>query len=94
MNKLTAVTGATAIVLLLSLAWLWHGPVAAQEKPARPVPTWEYKQVNVLPAGVSDMEARLNQLGSEGWELGATVAPVARGTDESTVSFILKRPKR
>ena len=38
--------------------------------------------------------ARLNKLGSEEWELCTTVVPVGRGTDEFTVAFIFKRPKR
>jgi hypothetical protein len=94
MKKLPLVGAAMVAVLILSAAWLSRGPVAAQEKPAQPLQKWEYKQVNVLPAGVSEMEARLNKLGSEGWELCTTVVPVGRGTDEFTVSFIFKRPKR
>jgi hypothetical protein len=83
-----------AMVLILSVTWLARGLVAAQEKPAQPLQMWEYKQVNVLPAGVSQMEAQLNKLGSEGWELCATVVPVGRGTDELAISFIFKHAKR
>jgi hypothetical protein len=83
-----------AVALILTVAWVSRGPVAAQEKPVQPLQKWEYKEVNVLPAGVSQMEARLNQLGSDGWELCATVVPVGRATDELAVSFMFKRPKR
>ena len=93
--KRVSVLGATiAVGLVLTMAWVSRGPLAAQEKPAQSLQRWEYKQVNVPPAGVSQMEARLNQLGSDGWELCATAAPVGRATDEFTVSFIFKRPKR
>jgi hypothetical protein len=94
MKRVTLLGGAIAVVLVLSLAWVARGPVAAQEPPAQPLQKWEYKQLNVLPAGVSAMEVELNKLGSEGWDLCATVVPVGRGTDEFAVSFILKRSKR
>jgi hypothetical protein len=40
------------------------------------------------------MEARLNDLGAEGWELCGTVAPFRRADEEYIVSVIFKRPKR
>jgi hypothetical protein len=93
--KRVSVLGATiAVGLVLTMAWVSRGPVAAQEKPAQPLQKWEYKQVNVPPAGVSQMEARLNQLGSDGWEFCGTVVPVGRPMDEFTVSVVFKRPKR
>jgi hypothetical protein len=94
MRRFLVVCGAMTVALVLSVAWLTRGSVAAQEKPAQLVQRWEYKQVNVLPAGVSQMEARLNAMGSERWELCATVVPLGRGTDEFAVSFIFKRPRR
>lgn len=94
MKRVAIIGGALAVVLVLSVPWFSRGPDAAQEKLAQPVQKWEYKQINVPPAGVSQMESRLNELGSEGWELSATVAPVRRGTDEFTVAFIFKRLKR
>jgi len=93
MKRFPVVGWAIAGALVLTMAWASRGPVAAQERPAQPQ-KWEYKQVNVPPAGVSQMEARLNQLGSDGWELCTTAAPVGRATDEFTVSFFFKRPKR
>jgi hypothetical protein len=78
MKRVPVVVGAMAVGLVLAMAWVSRGPAAAQERPVQPLQRWEYKQVNVPPAGVSQMEARLNQLGSDGWELCATAAPVAR----------------
>jgi hypothetical protein len=94
MRRLHLVGAATGCFLILFVASLSRGPVAAQEKPAPPLQKWEYKVVNVAPVAVSQTEASLNKLGSEGWELCATVVPTARGTDEFLVSFIFKRPKR
>ena len=83
-----------AVVLILSVAWFSRGPVAGQERPAQPLLKWEYKLVKVAPTAVSDMEAGLNKLGPEGWELCATVVPFRRADEEYLVSFIFKRPKR
>jgi hypothetical protein len=94
MKRVPALGFAMAIALVLTMAWASRAPVAAQERPAQPLQKWEYKQINVPAAGVSQMEARLNQLGSDGWELCATAAPVGRATDVFTVSIIFKRPKR
>jgi hypothetical protein len=94
MKRISVLGGTIAVGLVLTMAWVSRGPVAAQERLAQSVQKWEYKQVNVPPAGVSQMEARLNQLGSDGWELCGTVVPVGRATDEFTVSIVFKRPKR
>jgi hypothetical protein len=83
-----------ALVLILSVAWFSRGPVAAQVKPAQPLQKWEYKLVKVSPLDVHEMEASLNKLGSEGWELCATVVAFRRPDEQYLVSFIFKRPKR
>jgi hypothetical protein len=93
MKRRRIVGAAMAVVLILSVAWFARGAVAAQDKPAAPVQKWEYKLVKVLPTAVSESEASLNKLGSEGWELCATVVPFRRVDEEYVVSFI-KRPKR
>jgi hypothetical protein len=93
MRKLHFVSAVTAFFLILFFAWVSRGPVAAQEKP-QPLQKWDYKLVNVTPVAVNQMEAKLNKLGSEGWELCSTVVPFVRGTDEYVVSFVFKRPKR
>jgi hypothetical protein len=80
--------------LILTVACFPHEPVVGQEKRAQPLQQWEYKVVNVTPLAVSQIESNLNKLGSEGWELCATVAPFRRADEDYVVSFIFKRPKR
>ena len=94
MKRIPALGFAMTVALVLTMVWASRAPVAAQERPAQPLQKWEYKLINVPPAGVSQLEARLNQLGADGWEICATVAPVGRATDEFTVSIVFKRPKR
>jgi hypothetical protein len=50
--------------------------------------------VNVDPLAINQIEANLNKLGSEGWELGATIVPFRRADEDYVVSFIFKRPRR
>jgi Domain of unknown function (DUF4177) len=94
MRRLHLVGASVALLLVLCGAWFSRGLVAAQEKPAQPLQKWEYKLVKVAPTAVSEMEASLNKLGAEGWELCATVVPFRRADEEYLVSFIFKRPKR
>jgi uncharacterized protein (TIGR03067 family) len=66
------------------------GPLSAQQRDgtrdgARPA-KWEYKMIRAV-ADTARMEATLNQLGEEGWEL------VGEVTDRRQPSLILKRPR-
>jgi hypothetical protein len=81
-------------VLVLTVAWSLREAAVGQERRAQPLQGWEYKVVDVAPLAVNQTEATFNRLGSEGWELCATVVPFRRADEEYVVSFIFKRPKR
>jgi hypothetical protein len=96
MPRLWIVGSAMVVVLILTVAWAPHEFAVGQEKRAQPLPGWEYKVVNVAPLAVSqtETETTFNRLGSEGWELCATVVPFRRVDEEYLVSLVFKRPKR
>jgi hypothetical protein len=48
---------------------------------------WEYKVIQSFEALPTKLEAQLNQLGAEGWELATTTI------DTNTVVYTFKRPK-
>jgi hypothetical protein len=60
-------------------------PTAAAPAPAR----WEYRTDGVHS---TEMQAKLNQLGFDGWELVTVVSPVLPETTKLTM--VLKRPQR
>ncbi len=91
MRKLHFLVAATALALILAVAWSARGPVAAQEKPGKALQKWEYKVETVNAIAVFQAEKRLNQRGSEGWELCATER---NGEKEGVTFLIFKRPKR
>jgi Domain of unknown function (DUF4177) len=91
MQKLHAVGAITVLLVILSIAWQSRGPVAAQEKPAPASQKWEYKVETVPALALDQQQKRLNQLGSDGWELCATER---NGEREGVTFIIFKRPKR
>ena len=91
-------------LMAVAFSWLLRDTASAQQKAPEAAIKWEYK---VLPFS-KDAEKNLNQLGQEGWELGWTISQVAGsggssagpGTPlggirfDTSVTLILKRPKR
>jgi hypothetical protein len=91
MRKMHVAGAISVLLVILSIAWLLRGPVAAQEKPAQALQKWEYKVVIVPALALNQQEKRLDQLGSDGWELCATER---NGEREGVTFIIFKRPKR
>jgi hypothetical protein len=91
MRKLHALGGISLLFVILSIASLWRGPVAAQDKPAQGLQKWEYKVATVSALVLDQQEKKLNQFGSDGWELCATER---NGEKEGVTFIIFKRPKR
>ena len=91
MRKLHVAGAVTVLLVILSIAWLPRGPVAAQEKPPQALQKWEYKVETIPALALNQQEKRLNELGSGGWELCATER---NGEREGITFIIFKRPKR
>ena len=92
-SRICIVGPAMVVGLILTVVWLSHVPAVGQEKRAQPLQRWEYKWVGVTGPDLSRSEPALNSIGSEGWELIATVVPFRR-EEPYQVSLIFKRPKR
>jgi hypothetical protein len=83
------------VVLLLLTTWLAHEPVSAQDRPAPASAKWEYKVLTAqAPVGAEYYEPKLNKLGTDGWELCATVSPFSATRNVVFATLIFKRPKR
>jgi len=86
---------AIGVMLLLLVTWFVHQPVSAQvrgrQQEWRAPTKWEYKVVLPgFPAGpVKNDEAKYNELGAAGWELGGTFS-----YRDNITAAVFKRPKR
>jgi len=63
-----------------------------QDNDATRLTSWEY-EVESLSGSKHAIEAELDELGSEGWEL-VTMSPNPRRFKETDVLFVFKRPVR
>lgn len=69
--------------LLCLVGWTANAELTSSTPPPQ---KWDYEAFDAYPLGVS---ARLNHLGSQGWELVATTCP----KETAPCSYYLKRPR-
>lgn len=81
-NRLLLVASLT--VSLLCAAFTYQAQTQGRQQ-------WEYKLLNMKLDGKT--EAKLNELGAQGWELVAYDGYIANGTGVEAGTFMLKRPK-
>ena len=85
---------AIAVTLLLLVTGFTHQPVSAQvggRQDFRAPTKWEYKVVvtQFYVTNIKDNEAKYNELGEDGWELGGTIS-----YEDNLAAVVFKRPKR
>jgi hypothetical protein len=81
MKRTSLLVGAGILAVIAFV--MSQAPTGAQER--GPVTQWEYK-VLAKYARSQDNEAKLNELGAEGWEA------VCGDIEATTITFLLKRP--
>jgi hypothetical protein len=102
-NWLRVLLPAAVLVLVLPFLWSVRESSSAQQRAPEAAVRWEYRVLAPVD-NPRQMEADLNALGQDGWELGWTIGKISgkqgyasgsgSGALDTKVYFVLKRPKR
>src|SRR5260370_7721504 len=88
MRKLHFLVAATALALILAVAWSARGPVAAQEKPGKALQKWEYKVETVNAIAAFQAENGLNKRAPQGWN----PSPTELNAQKTPDTFLIFNP--